>query len=67
MRDTEGNPRGGWSFSVSANVSVAGGQVRVVETLGDELGELLHPRGEDSRDDAPRVHLVVEDESREGG
>lgn len=50
MRDTQGDPRGGWPFGGCPACRVFAS--RVVEALGDELGELLHPRGEDSRDDA---------------
>lgn len=50
MSYTEGDPRGWGSFSGGSACRVFAG--RVVEALGDELGELLHPRGEDSRDDA---------------
>lgn len=50
MRDTEGDPCGRrWLGGCLACRVFAS---RVVEALGDELGELLHPRGEDSRDDA---------------
>lgn len=65
VRDTERDPRGCWPLTATPASRVFTG--RVVEALGNELGELLHPRGEETRDDAARVDLVAEDESTEGG
>ncbi|KAG7203215.1 hypothetical protein KM043_010320 [Ampulex compressa] len=58
VRDTEGDPRGWRALVIPASVLEAW-RAPVFEALGYELGELLHPRGKHTRDDAPRHDLVL--------